>query len=994
MCQLFTDDFESYLVNDYLAASSTRWRTWSGTSGGTEDLRIVDDSFYSGSQSIFVPVASGRTMSNIVLPFGGMIDSGTLKLSARFLVPSGKEAYFNIQGDTALGTSTAADCFMAPWGVLYINGLSANYPSDQWFEIRMEADLSANIWNFYLDGAYQGSFMGYVSSAAYFNLTGAGPDCTYWVDDVSFCCNSSCNPDISMNAVSVVANPMCTNRSSNVSLRLFNNGPGDATGFRVGLQMAGQSTIEHDVVLDKLASGRDTFIILDDLFKTHLSGDSIEVKAINITHDREISNDTTSTFIDILQAPYGSELMQGFPFDGQLRLGTHIQPDLVTPGKTNTYELRPPAGYTNSGHSVLWNIHSVEAITVNGTPVPATEFTVTLPTDSTNGVIAYTGSDTFLDSTIILAVNLRNAPNACDSFVKRVIRVVPMPETNFTVPAPLCSERAIVFDNTTTIHSGLTTYMWYFGDNDSSDLVNPVHTYGLPGTYTVTLIATSFPYGIVKDTSIIIQVGKAPVTGFTVINACQGTAISFQDGSVAGSGTTSYEWTFGDGTGSTSMNVSHMYSAPGIYSVRLITTADGCADTLVKNAYQFAGPVADFNAPSAPVCARTEVFMKNTSAIVMGNYGAYWNFGDNHVSAITDGSHTYDSAGSFTVKMVAVSDFGCRDSISKTIVIKPSPVPDFTTGKLCSRTSTVFTNQTPEAIANPVYTWTFSDGYSSQLKHVTRSWPADSTYHASLRADYSNGCSGTITKSLVVMRQAKADFNVQDICSGNAAVFVNTTEGDNGSVQYSWNFGNGSTSTLQAPTHVYNVPGVYTVRLIALNGGECNDTVSRNITVKTLPVCDFSHVNSGFMNIRFTPANSSYRTYAWFFGDGDTSNVVNPDHQYTQNNYFDVTMQATNAEGCSCEVTKRIQVNTGIHSFNTMKISVHPNPNNGIFEVSQYAEGQVHVEVFTATGVRIYSQISDDEVSRIDLGAQANGIYMLKITKDGEMSTRQIIVNR
>ena len=102
--QTFSDDFEGYNVGDYIGANSSNWTTWSGTTGGAEDAKVVDDKAASGTKSIYFRGSATCGPQDVVLPFGGLHETGNFEYSMKMYIPLGKGAYFNFQGAQQIGT--------------------------------------------------------------------------------------------------------------------------------------------------------------------------------------------------------------------------------------------------------------------------------------------------------------------------------------------------------------------------------------------------------------------------------------------------------------------------------------------------------------------------------------------------------------------------------------------------------------------------------------------------------------------------------------------------------------------------------------------------------------------------------------------------------------------------------------------------------------------------------------------------------------------------
>jgi thiol-disulfide isomerase/thioredoxin len=192
-----TDDFESYTVGALLANSSPNWDTWSGQTA--QDVAIVDDTAYSGDKSIyFEATTSNGGPDDIVLPFGAKYTTGQFDFSMMLFVQNTTGAYFNFQAQTTVGQEWALECALNQDGDILISNtggtlLTASYTPGQWVEISFEIDLTANDWEFFVDGTSQGSFANTINSIASLNIyaanmaaSGGNGSARFWVDDVSY----------------------------------------------------------------------------------------------------------------------------------------------------------------------------------------------------------------------------------------------------------------------------------------------------------------------------------------------------------------------------------------------------------------------------------------------------------------------------------------------------------------------------------------------------------------------------------------------------------------------------------------------------------------------------------------------------------------------------------------------------------------------------------------------------------------------------------------
>jgi gliding motility-associated-like protein len=148
----------------------------------------------------------------------------------------------------------------------------------------------------------------------------------------------------------------------------------------------------------------------------------------------------------------------------------------------------------------------------------------------------------------------------------------------------------------------------------------------------------------------------------------------------------------------------------------------------------------------------------------------------------------------------------------------------------------------------------------------------------------------------------KAQFNTpREGCVPYNAVFENTSAGG---LNFFWDFGDGTTSTVDNPTHLYSSVGSYTVKLYAFDSTSCNkiDSTTFTISVVPIPVAGFTFSPDPPQEntfTQFTNQSLGATNYIWYFGDGDSSLDINPRHLFNATGTYDVCLIAINAAGCS-----------------------------------------------------------------------------------------------
>ncbi len=228
----------------------------------------------------------------------------------------------------------------------------------------------------------------------------------------------------------------------------------------------------------------------------------------------------------------------------------------------------------------------------------------------------------------------------------------------------------------------------------------------------------------------------SPTSGFAPLT------VNFTNSSTAGTG---YIWNFGDGTFSTDVSPSHVYTTPGLYDVTLVVTGPGGTDQLAMNGLidvqmPVGPPTAAFTAtPTSGTAPLTVNFTDQSTGSITTRT---WVFGDGSTSNAVNPTHTYVNPGTYTVTLVAIGPGG-NDSVVMpsliTVTAPQPPVADFTatptTGPL--GTSFAFTDMSSGSITS--WTWTFGDGTFSNVQNPSHVYTTPGLYSVSLSVAGPNG---------------------------------------------------------------------------------------------------------------------------------------------------------------------------------------------------------------------------------------------------------------
>jgi PKD repeat protein len=301
---------------------------------------------------------------------------------------------------------------------------------------------------------------------------------------------------------------------------------------------------------------------------------------------------------------------------------------------------------------------------------------------------------------------------------------------------------------------------------------------------------------------------------------------------------TSWSWNFGNGGSSAQKNPSHTYTTPGVYTVVLTATNTGGSDAETKTGYitvTTPPPVANFSGTPTSGVAPLQVQFTDQSTNSPTAWS--WNFGDGGSSTQKNPSHTYTTPGVYTVVLTATNTGG-SDAETKTAyvtVATPPPVANFS-GTPTLGVAPLQVQFTDLSSNSPTaWSWNFGDGGSSSQKNPSHTYTSTGVYTVTLTATNAGGSDAetkTAYINVTTTPPPAANFSGTPT-SGTAPLTVQFSDLSSESpTAWSWNFGDGGSSTLQNPSHTYITPGVYTVVLTATNTiGSDSETRTDYITV-------------------------------------------------------------------------------------------------------------------------------------------------------------------
>ena len=490
-----------------------------------------------------------------------------------------------------------------------------------------------------------------------------------------------------------------------------------------------------------------------------------------------------------------------------------------------------------------------------------------------------------------------------DSIVKiNYITVYNKPIVEFSAsPSSGCVPLVVNFTDSSLAGSGtLTSWLWDFGDGTTDSVKNPKHIYTTGNVFGVALtVKNNFGCSQTFGKSKLVTASGKINAKFSnnYINTCKPpTTVTFTN---ASSPTPlSYQWNFGDGHTSTQASPAYIYDSAGNYQVQLIATnAQGCTDTIVQK-ISIGTVIPDFTFSNSCISQITSFTNLSSPAPLT----VQWSFGDSSTASTINASHKYSLPGTYKVTMAA--DFGsCKVNKTKNVIITAKPSLAFTAAGAvaqCVVPATVQFNNTTAGATT--YQWLFGDGASSTGINPSHDYNKTGVYNVTLIATSIGGCSDTLIHKKIVNLGPPKITSIQNLpfigCVGDNIIMTPVIISPETIVSYAWDFGDGSVSNATAPTHSYFSQGNYIVTLKVTTTSGCTDIFTSSASVSTVPVAKFTQDLfdvCASQAIQFTDQSTGTITsWLWDFGDGTTSILQNPLHNFADTGKFIVTVIVSN----------------------------------------------------------------------------------------------------
>ncbi len=467
--------------------------------------------------------------------------------------------------------------------------------------------------------------------------------------------------------------------------------------------------------------------------------------------------------------------------------------------------------------------------------------------------------------------------------------------SNSVVCAP---SQDFVFSNQSV---NASNFIWNFTDFTTVTGFSATKSFASYGQHGAQLIAESV--NGCRDTMelnnlLVVEAEEPHITHTSA--TCVNTPVGFSSGTSSISET----WWLNGSVISNSVSPDLTITSSGTHSITVeIVDSNGCVASDTVSIGINPPPTAIINTDYDSVCLGSPILFSDQT---INTVQSFWNFSDGNTATDSSLTHVYTQSGDYTVELISTAGNGCSDTMQKSVHISEM-VSAFSVDSLagCTPLMAQFVDNSNGAV---YWYWNFGDGNTSSSQNPLHTYTTSGLFDVSLEVSNSLGCRDT-SKIYGIIEAEQVVFtnsHVPDTLRGCIPMPVDFSNNIIGSQNWQWDFGDGTTSNLQGPEHVFMTPGVHTVSLVAETNAGCQIVVENYATFiieDHLAGFMIDSLDCNGLTVTFIDTTSNAVAYHWDFGDGNTSSSPSPTHTYADTNSYTVQLTVQTATGCVSNLT-------------------------------------------------------------------------------------------
>lgn len=493
---------------------------------------------------------------------------------------------------------------------------------------------------------------------------------------------------------------------------------------------------------------------------------------------------------------------------------------------------RPQAGFSVSNVCSQDSLKPINLSSIFNDSILAYQWVILSDTFNVKTPVFYYLKDT------VYKIELKTVSSmGCRDSINKSVEVYTNPIAGFNV-LPVCEgKKSSVFSNSSLNKGNIISHNYNISDGSSYTNPNYVHAFAKGDTFDIRLIVSSnkgCKDTITKQAIVYPRINP----GFTTTDTCVTDLVIVKDRSqFINTGIRNWIYDFGNGDSVFIANPYYKYSKPGTYTVKqIVISNEGCIYDTSGLLNIYPQPIAEFRDTNKCVDNQFKFFTR--SNISSGSINTYkWLFSDNTSSILKDPNHIFPSSGNFKIKHIVYSNFGCVDSIEKSVVSYPPVVVKFSAQNVCLGDPIEFIDKSivPSSSIKK-YLWQFGDTDTSMLKQPKHTYLLSDTFNVKLRITTGYNCDYDTSDKVVVYPVPVASFKTDPDQGTIVNPEIQITDLSMGADTLIYDLGDGNYSMMRNLVNSYPDSGVFTLRQTVWNIYGCRDTFIKTITIRYLYV--------------------------------------------------------------------------------------------------------------------------------------------------------------